>query len=327
MTKTKTLQEVIERHVHFRPISTGWVVGKCAACNDYKERAGFKFEAGMVAYNCWNCSSSMQYEEFSGKISGRFRKILLSYGIDDSEINSAVNSSFFAGTVKPAKITLESLSKSNSENQTIKLPSKSLRLGVSTEFSDYQEKLIQYLLNRKIDLFKYHFFFSLEERFKNRIIIPFYKNGNLIYWQARSINRIEKKRYDNAPNSREGILYNVDALSTFSKTPLFVSEGVFDAMMFDGVALLGSDLNVSKTKLLKQTTRRLVFVIDKDKNGKHLAEEVLRNGWEITFVPDGAADLNESVCRFGVTWTALKIMDNIPKNRSHAQLAINMNCR
>jgi hypothetical protein len=328
MIKTRSLQELIEEHVHFRPISTGWIVGKCALCNDYKERAGFKFDGGIVGFNCWNCSTSTQYEEFSGKISNKFRRILTAYGIEDSEISSVVNSSFF-GSKKPetAKITLNSLTKINTVAPTIKLPNKSMRLGGTDEFAEYQEKLINYLIGRKIDVFKYPFFFSLEERFLNRVIIPFYRNGNLIYWQARSILDDEKKRYDNAPVSRDCVLFNSDQLSRYDTTPLFVSEGAFDAMMFDGVGLLGSKLNDAKLELLQRTNRRLVFVIDKDKNGKSLAEDVLKNGWEIVFAPDGADDINKSVRRFGYAWTARQLMLNIPKTADTAQLAINMNCR
>lgn len=327
MIVNRTLQSLIEEHIHFRPISTGWLVGKCCLCNDYKERAGFKFDGGIVGYNCWNCSTSCQYEEFSGRISGKFRKILVSYGIDDSEISSVVNSSFFSGKEESTKITLKSLTKVNTSTPTIKLPPKSMRLGGTEEFLDYQEKLVSYLVDRKIDIFKYTFYFSLNERFKDRIIIPFYRNGNLIYWQARSINKDEKKRYDNSPVPRESIIFNIDALSRFDALPLFVTEGVFDAMMFDGASIVGSKLSAAKIELLKASRRRLVFVIDKDKNGKHLAEEAMQNGWEITFAPDGADDLNKSVQRFGYSWTAMSIMKNIPSSPDEARLMVNMHCK
>lgn len=328
MITTRTLQSLIEERVHFRPISTGWIVGKCALCNDYKERAGFKFDSGVVGYNCWNCSTSCQYEEFSGKLSNKFRKILVSYGIDDSEISSVVNSAFFnSAKNEPSKITLQSLTKVNTHTPTIKLPPKSMRLGGTEEFIDYQAKLVEYLVKRKIDIFKYPFFFSLNDRFADRVIIPFYRNGNLIYWQARSILDEEKKRYDNSPVSRDNIIFNMDALSRYDSTPLFATEGVFDAMSFDGISILGSKLTAAKIELLKLTRRRLVFVIDKDTNGKHLAEEVLSRGWDITFAPDGADDLNKSVQRFGMSWTAMSIMKNIPQSLDAARLAIKMNCK
>lgn len=328
MIQQAKLEDLIREKIPFGGAdSRGFFSLKCQCCNDYKIRAGFKFENNSIIYNCWNCSLASVYEEFSGKISKRFRSILNDYGIDDTEISSVVNTAFFnKKQSENSKITLSSLTKVNTNTPTIKLPEKSFPLG-HNEFIDYQTKLAEYLIKRKINIEKYPFFFSLEERFKNRIIIPFYRNGNLIYWQARSIDTLEKKRYDNAPAGRESVIFNFDKLRSYSKQPLFVTEGVFDAMMFDGVAILGSKLNDAKTELLSSASRRLVFVIDKDKNGKHLAEEVLKLGWEITFVPDGAGDLNESVRRFGFTWTANHLMKNIPKNADVSRLALELNCR
>jgi hypothetical protein len=255
------------------------------------------------------------------------RHILNCYGIEDTEISSVINTSFFNKKEKEeTTITLAALTKVNTNTPTIKLPPKSFPLGHG-EFIDYQAKLAEYLIDRRIDISKYPFFFSLEQRFKDRIIIPFYRNGNLIYWQARSIISTEKKRYDNAPVGRDAVMFGFEQLNSYSPLPLFVTEGVFDAMVFDGVALLGSKLTDAKTVLLQAASRRLIFVIDKDSNGRHLAEEVLKLGWDIAFVPDGAGDLNKSVQRFGFAWTAYELMKSIPQDADAARLSINLNCR
>jgi hypothetical protein len=36
--------------------------------------------------------------------------------------------------------------------------------------------------------------------------------------------------------------------------------------------------------------------------------------------------LNQSVQRFGLTWTAAELMKSIPKNADAARLALNLNC-
>jgi hypothetical protein len=326
MLKSVTLESLIKERLHLRRSRTGWDVGKCQVCNDYKDRAGFKFENNYVVYNCWNCGTTSRYEEGSGHISKNMRRILNAYGFDDTEISDVVNSTFFKPIQKAEVITLSSISKINTNTPTVKLPPKSYRIG-SDEFTDYQEKLVSYLINRKIDLIKYPFYFSMETRFINRVIIPFYRNGHLIYWQARSIDESEKKRYDNSPVSRNAVIFNFDQLYTYSPGPLFVTEGVFDAMIVNGVAILGSKLNDAKIELFSKTNRRLVFVIDKDKNGKQLAEDVLSRGWEIAFAPDGASDINNAAQRFGKIWTIQQLFKSIPKTTSEAQLAININCK
>lgn len=324
MFKQLRLGDLIKEKVH-STLQKDWYVEKCPCCNDYKNRAGFKLEGDAVIYNCWNCSTTSVYEEFSGKISRKMRSILNAHGIDDTEISSVVNSSFFAEK-KEEKITLATLAKINTSTPTVKLPEKSFQIGNCPEFIDYQIKLVEYLESRKVDVNKFPFYFSLEDRFIDRVIIPYYRSGKLIYWQARSIHDHEKKRYDNAPVGREAVLFNYDALNSYSAEPLFVSEGVFDAMMFSGVATLGSKLTPAQLELLHKSNRKLVFVIDKDENGRHLAEKVLKEGWQIAFVPNGSKDLNHCVVKHGRTWTAWQLMKNLPKDADSAQLAININC-
>lgn len=328
MIKQQRLEELIREKVPLgNADSRGFYSHKCQVCNDYKVRAGFKFEDNTVGFNCWNCSTTARYEEFSGRISRKFRQILQSYGVEDTEISQVVNTAFFKKDDEPKKLTLASLVKVNTNTPPVKLPPQSFRLGGTTEHIEFQGKLADYLIGRCIDLDKYPLYFSTHERFKDRVIIPFYRNGTLIYWQARSIDPTEKKRYDNAVVGREAVMFNMDQLNTFSPLPLFVSEGVFDAAMFDGIAVLGSKLTDAKLELLSKTNRRLVFVIDKDKNGKSFAESVLDAGWEITFVPDGADDINKSVQRFGRSWTAQQLMKNIPKDADVARLSIKLNCK
>ena len=321
------LEDLIREKIPLPTVdSRGFHSLKCQCCNDYKVRAGFKFDQGKIVYNCWNCSTKGVYEEFSGKISRIFRRILRDYGIDDSEISEVINTNFFFKKPNSNIITLESITKVNTSTPETFLPPKSFKLG-HHEFTEYQEKLVAYLIERKVDVFNYPFYFSLEPRFKDRIIIPFYRQGKLIFWQARSIDQQEKKRYDNAPVNREAVIFNFDRLFDYSRGPLLVTEGVFDALMFDGVAILGSSLNDAKIQLLSKSPRRLVFVIDKDSNGALLAEKVLSLGWDITFCPYGADDLNTSVRRFGKTWTASQLIKNIPSSPDLAKLAINLNCK
>jgi DNA primase len=327
MIKQSRLSDLIREKIFLKPTSTGWEVCKCPLCNDYKVRGGFKVTDESVIYSCFNCGVSTVYEEFSGRISKSFRRVLNAFGIDDGDIGLVVNSAFFVKK-EEKKVTLASLTKINTSTPTIKLPPNSFKLGETTDHLDIQEKIVAYLDSRRVDLDSYSFFFSTNERFKDRVIVPFYRNGNLIYWQARSINKHEKKRWDNAVVPKDAVMFNIDQLHSFSPIPLFVSEGVFDAMMFDGLAVLGSkNLTEAKIELLANTRRRLVFVIDKDDNGRKFAESVLKAGWEITFAPEGADDLNKSVQRFGKAWTAQQIIKNIPKNLDQAMLALKLNCK
>lgn len=327
MIKQQKLEDLIFESIPLSSTSTGWHTCKCPLCSDYKDRGGFKFDGGTVGYSCFNCSKTGKYEEFSGEMSKNMRRILNTFGIDDSDIDVVVNSAFFHKKEETSKITLSALQKVNTTTPPIKFPPKTFKLGETAEGLEMQGRIVEYLASRAIDFEQNQFFFSLDPRMYNRVIIPFYRNGNLIYWQARSVDPNEKKRYDNPHVSRDAVIFNMDQLNTFSPVPLLVCEGPFDAMMFDGVAVLGAKLSEAKVELLAKSNRRLVFVIDKDKNGAQFAESVLRAGWEITFAPDGAADINHAVQRFGRSWTARQLIKNIPADHSSAQLAISFNCK
>lgn len=307
------------------PGPNGYHPFKCLLCNDYKPRAGFKFDGDLIRFNCFNCGVSAGYEELSGRISKNMRRVLTSHGVDDTEISSILNSAFFKPKSLNETITVDSLKKKvNLSTPPVKLPLDSFKLGSTEQHLNLQEEIVEFLVSRHVDLNKYTFYFSTSERMKKRVIVPFYRNGTIIYWQARSISKLEKKRYDNSAASRDAVIFNIDQLYRYSAVPLFVCEGVFDAMMFDGIAVLGSQLNDAKLTLLSNSNRRLVFPIDKDANGAKLATSVLNAGWEIAFSPDGTKDLNDSVKKYGKAWTALQLVKSIPKDRFSANLKISL---
>jgi len=136
------------------------------------------------------------------------------------------------------------------------------------------------------------------------------REGKVIYWQARAIDNDTKPRYLNSPAGRDAVMYGYDRLFTFDPTPLFITEGVFDAISINGICILGSSLNAAKIEVLKRCRRRVIFVIDRDKTGGELGKAVLENGWELTFVDRRAADANESVRMFGLPFTIYSLLKN-----------------
>ena len=329
MFKAKSLEELIREKVFLGQVSnTGYHQLKCPCCNDYKVRAGFKFDGGIVNYSCFNCGLKPVYTENSGEISKKMRKVLREFGISDTDIDEVVNVAFFnKKDNESATITLESVKKAPSTfTQEIKLPGKCIRLGSSAENAQLQADISKYLESRFIDPNSYPFFFSNDEYFARRVIIPFYRNKKVIYWQARGIDEGMEPRYLNCTVSKDAVLFNFDQLQSWSDLPLFVCEGIFDALPLNGVATLGSALNDAKIELLSKTKRRLIFVIDRDANGKSVGEKALANGCEITFAPENH-DVNKSIKTYGRLWTIYTLMNNIPRSKVDAQLQLNLNCQ
>lgn len=299
---------MIQSRIHLKSNTNGWYSCRCAVCNDHSERCGFKYDGIYTGMSCFNCHSKFKYEEGSGKFTRSSREILRAFGITDQEIQG-ISATLFFNKADPSEkeITLEGLKKVNLFTPEVSFPDRTFRLGTDGHDA-LQEPLIEYLLKRKMDPLK--FYFSLDPAHLRRIIIPFWRDGKLIYWQSRSIDSDVKPRYRNCPIAKDAIMYGYDRLFSYDDGPLFVTEGVFDAESINGICILGSSLNAAKKEVLHKTKRRIIFVVDRDSNGSDLGHEVIREGWELTFVDQNVEDVNESVQKYGTIFTMYSLMKN-----------------
>lgn len=328
----KNIEDLIRNNIvfNYKQSAKGFNPVICAVCNDYKPRGGFKFENNQIIYNCFNCSTVSKYDEADTTMSDSFRKVLNSFGVSSDSINEVLASKFISrGKLSLKKteekdITLESLHKKhiNTFVKEIELPKNSYPINESDERCN---EAIKYLKSRKV--FKNDFFYlNDEEYFKDRILIPFTKFGKLIYWQGRTYKEGDiRQRYINPSVTKDAIVFGYDELYRHIDDILFVTEGVFDAITINGVAIIGSKLNETKIEVLSKSKRRLVFILDRDKNGSKLGKKVLDNGWEITFPPEGLGDVNKAVVNAGLSWTVYNLIKNIPHSRVLAEILIKRN--
>lgn len=327
MIEQRTLADIIQQKVALgNRNERGFHGVKCPVCSDYQERGGFKFDGDTTGYSCWNCGAKFKYEEGTGKLSKNARDILAAFGIEKSDLVEIRSPIFSVAKVEAETIHLEGLKKIKLFTPETPLPDKSYPIGHDGH-EEFQIPLAEYLVNRKIDPLAVRAHYSLDKRFLRRVIIPYYRDGKIIYWQARHIDDGVKPRYLNSSNPRDAVMYGYDELYRWDDTPLFVTEGVFDAIVLKGVCILGSSLNDAKLELLKKTRRRLIFVIDRDRTGAGLGKEALEHGWEISFVDERAADANKSVQLFGLPYTIYTLLKNAttkPQFTDQSQLQLSL---
>ena len=324
MLEQKSLASIIQDKVTLGSISpTGFYNLRCPVCNDHSERGGFKFDGDTTGYSCWNCNSKFKYEEGTGKLSKNAKDILEAFGISREDLRE-LTSSIFLKQTEDKDISLESVTKVKLHTPEVAFPDRCKPL-LSDGHEGLQEPILEYLLNRKIDPLVHTFYFSLDPKMLRRVIIPYWRDNKLIYWQARTIDKDVKPRYRNCEVAKDAVIYGYDQLHSYEVAPLFVTEGVFDAIMVDGISILGSSLNQAKLEILKRTKRRLIFVIDRDQTGGELGKTVLANGWELTFVDIRAADINDSVVKFGLPYTAYSLIKNATTKGNMLQSSISLN--
>jgi hypothetical protein len=280
-------------------------------CHDQKDRGGFKFDPDHTGYSCYNCGAKFKYEEGSGKLSKNAREILEAFGITRDDL-TGIRSAMFAEVKEDSEISLDELKKIKLITPEVTLPDRCYPLGADHN-DELQEPLIEYLLSRKVDPLAVRAHFSLDPRHLRRVIIPYYRDGKVIYWQARSIDNI-KPRYVNCTASREAVLYGYDRLYQYDPAPLFVCEGVFDAIVLDGVCILGSTLNAAKLEILKKCRRRIIFVQDPDGNGDALTALALEHGWEISYFDKRGVDASKMVELYGKPLAIYQLMKNVTRS-------------
>lgn len=129
-----------------------------------------------------------------------------------------------------------------------------------------------YLSDRKILNDKYPFFVATSGRFHGRVIIPFWRNEDLMYFQARSLIG-QKPKYLN-PGSEFG-LKSKNFLFPFdlSERYVVICEGPIDAisLQMQGVnatATLGCSISNTQARLLAQFQGRVIVGYDNDEAGK-----------------------------------------------------------
>lgn len=308
LTPSILLWDLIQERVHLTSSTNGWMSARCSVCNDHSDRCGFIHDQSHTGFKCFNCGSKFKYEENTGKFSRETRNILADFGISRIDLEKISSSLFFNHTKKSDKeVTLESLSKINLHTPEVSFPDRTMKLGIDG-YDSFQEPIIEYLLNRNMD--PLNFYFSLDPKLLRRAIIPFWRAGKLIYWQSRSIDQNVKPRYKNCTAGIGAVIFGYDRLFTYSDAPLFVTEGAFDAEPIQGVCILGSSLNQAKKEILHKTRRRIIFVIDRDSNGGALGNDVIEQGWELTFVDPRAKDVNDSIQKFGKLFTVFSLINN-----------------
>lgn len=318
MLKQLTLAEIIQSKVALGPQnSRGFYDVKCPLCADTRPRGAFRFDSESTGYTCFHCGFKTRYQEGTGAISKKFRSLLDAFGITSDDLVSIRSSLLSDKPAKEEPISLQSLQKVKLTTPETSLPDKSHPIG-SPICPELQAPLVEYLLDRKIDPVAVRAHFSLSQKLLGRVIIPFYREEKIIYWQARAVDSAVVPRYLNSPVARDAVLYGYNQLSTWSPLPLFVTEGVFDAITLGGVCTLGSSVNEAKVEILKRSSRRLIFVVDRDTAGGTFGEVALQNGWEVTFVDERARDANHSVKLFGLPFTLYTLMKNATKKPSFA---------
>lgn len=298
---------------------SGWVSFNAICCGhrghkpDRRGRGGLKLDGNNWVMHCFNCGFSCSFQ-LGRSISGKTRDFLKWCGADEQQIQ---------------RWSLESLQNKDlldftSHRKQHQIAFKSRDLPKTAEklepINNMHRLYIEYLNRRGIDSTKYDFYITPNDsgRNANRIIIPYTYKGKLVGNTSRFLdNRIPKYLNDQP----QGFVFNIDKQQKDWQICI-VTEGIFDALAIDGVALMHETISTEQSQLLATLNRRIIVVPDQDKTGMGIIDRALELGYNVSLPnwgPD-VKDVNDAVIKYGKLPTLLSILQNATMSKIKLEL-------
>jgi len=299
---------------------SGWTSFNAICCGfkghkpDQRMRGGIKFDGDNAwTMHCFNCQFKCGF--ILGKsISPKTRQLLQWCGIEDSQIT---------------KWSLESLQHKDlldyirvkKQKSRIKFQDHTLPEGELIDINNSKHNTFtEYLLNRGINPNSYPFLITPHEKGRNgnRIIIPYTYKNKIVGHTSRFLdNRIPKYINEQQP----GYVFNIDSQKPDWQVCI-VTEGIFDALSIDGVAVMHNDINNDQATLLGSLNKPIILVPDRDNTGLALCDKALELGYQIS-LPNwdvDVKDVNDAVVKYGKLPTLLSILQAATSSKIKIEL-------
>lgn len=305
----------------------GWYSFNCPACvhngetPDRRKRGGILLDENNWAFSCFNCGFKTKF--VSGQpLSLKTRKLLSWIGVDDDTIQR-IN----LESLKHKQIYDLAADRTSDQNDIIQrniffkkveLPSTARSILSSDTWA------VEYLNSRGLSYRDYPFKISPTEKDRNanRIIIPYYYNKDVVGWTSRYLDSKHPK-YINE-HQQPGYVFGLE-MQKPDWDFIIVSEGTFDAISINGVAILHNEISDVQQALLRRQGKEVIVVPDRDSAGVALVDQALAAGFSVS-LPDWGCDIkdiNDAVKEYGKIGTLLSIVRNRTTSRIKARVAVN----
>ena len=294
--------------------ASGWLSGNAVCCHhnnqsaDRRGRGGLIVSDGKVNYSCFNCGFKTGYSE-GQLLSIKFKKLLEWMGADQKVIDNLIIESL---RIRDESTDIRLIKSKISKNiiinfDTIELPEYSERL--NSDDNNHQ-KYIDYLKSRHISSDDYSFYVTPEDegRNKNRIIIPYYYNGQLVGNTSRFLDD-RKPKY--ISQQQRGYVFNIDNQKPDWSVCILV-EGQFDAISIGGCAIMSNTILDEQVNVLNKLRRKIIVVPDRDSTGMMICDRALELGYHVS-IPNwdyNIKDVNDAVKFYGKIPTLISILQS-----------------
>ena len=285
---------------------SGWTSFNAPCCvhnnenADTRGRGGVIYEGDNVSYHCFNCGFKASWQP-GRNLSYKFKKLLEWMNAPDADITKLaldVMRENEGVEVQKHSVELPTFG-------TVHLPEDAVRIADIENFDKHSMAVLEYMAARNLNLDDTDYYWSPQLGYRERLIIPFYYEGRIVGYTARTVGE-SKPKY--LTDSQPGFVYGLDEQG-HNKVFTILCEGPIDALHIEGCALTGSDIGDAQALLLNRLGKDIYVVPDRDKAGSKLVEQAIDRGWNVS-LPDWDADINdigECVARHGRLYTLYSI--------------------
>lgn len=298
--------------------SGGWESFNAVCCHhrgekpDSRKRGGIKINSDAWTYHCFNCGFKAGWTP--GKsLSGNTKQLFRWLGLNNTDVGKL---GLIALKFQEASTKLEKIL--NFDLHEIHLPDNCQLLTTWAEQSDNVTPIIEYLLNRGMNIDWYDWMWSPAPGYQDRVVIPFYNDGKIVGYTGRKITD-GKPKY--LTDSQSGYVFNLDR-QTRDRQYVIVVEGQFDAIAIDGVAIMTNEPNDTQVARLQALGREIVCVPDRDQPGAKMLRHAIKNNWSVSLPPwgDDVKDVADAVKKYG----RLYVLTTILHYRVSGEIKINL---
>lgn len=310
--------------MHNLPVRTnrtpsGWTTFDCPMCTDTRKRGGVIESGAKISYHCFNCGYTTGWA-MAPHLGKRFKDLVERLGATRTDIHQAqVN--LLKHSEELDQADPESAVYSSSKFQQVELPENAVSID---ELPDDHE-LKQYSRERGI-LGQYPLLHFNSVANKKRVVVPFTYNGEVIGWSGRHIAPPDKDTPKYLLNTQPGYVFNVDRFANNDRELVIVTEGLFDAILVDGVSVLGNSVTPEQAHLIEKLGKRVILCPDRDTAGKKLIEQAMALDWEVSFPnwAPGIKDAADAVQRYGRLATVASIISSATNNKIKIEVKAKM---
>jgi hypothetical protein len=304
---------------------SGWTSFDAVCCHNRGEKRDTRKRGGIMTnteggftYHCFNCNFKAGWTP--GKLLSKNAKDLFKYlGISDTDIGKLNLVALKIKDDQPVYIKPIDL-----ELKERDLPDGTMSIidwinsAYTPDIAEDIGPIIEYIINRGMELDWYNWMWSSAPGYKDRVIIPFYHDSKIVGYTGRKITD-GKPKY--LTDTQPGYVFNLDK-QTHDRKYVIVVEGQFDAIAIDGCAIMHNDPNETQITRLNNLGREVVVVPDRDRAGAKILKAAIKNGWSASSPPweDDIKDVADAVNRYGRLYTLLTIL----KYRVHGEINLNL---